>query len=25
MELYDPRRQRALRHSYEAEILAEVA
>jgi hypothetical protein len=25
MELFDPRRQRALRHSYEAEILAEVA
>lgn len=25
MELFDPRRQRALRHTYEAEILAEVA
>jgi len=25
MELFDPRRQRALRHSYDAEILAEVA
>lgn len=25
MELFDPRRQRALRHSYETEILAEVA
>jgi hypothetical protein len=25
MELFDPRRQRSLRHSYESEILAEVA
>jgi len=25
MELFDPRRQRALRHTYESEILAEVA
>jgi len=25
MELFDPRRQRSLRHTYEAEILAEVA